>query len=276
MGITLPKSATPKKNNLNDLTVLLHGQKKIGKSSFCANIPNALFAATEPGLGHLEVHQVPIQSWRDFIDLCNALVDEKHDYQSLVIDTLNNLYGFACRAVCEKHKVEYVGDFKAIGKGHVLANNMFYETLLKLANLPYGLWMISHSVDREHETRMEKYQKSVPQLPDKAAGQILGMADLILYADLHEERDENDKPRFRRVLHTKPSKYFEAGDRSGLLPAIIDLDYKKFAEAYATAAAVPKAARPQTASDAKQHAATKTGDEKPPAGQKTPAAAQGK
>jgi len=104
--------------------------------------------------------------------------------------------------------------------------------MLKLANLSYGLWMIAHSVEREVETRTEKYLKTVPQLPDKAAGQILGMADMILYANIHEEQDENGKTRFRRVLFTKPSKYFEAGDRSGALPAIIDLDYGRFAAAY--------------------------------------------
>jgi len=276
MPVTLPKAPTPKKDDLRSLTVLLHGGKKIGKSSFCAGMPNVVFAATEPGLGQLEVHQVPIQSWQDFIDFCNALVEEEHSFQTVVIDTINNLYAFACRAVCEKHKVEYVGDFKAIGKGHVLANNLFYETMLKLANQPLGLWMIAHSVEKEIETRTEKYLKAVPQLPDKAAGQLLGMADLILYADLHEERDENDKPRFRRVLRTKPSKYFEAGDRSGLLPPSIDLDYGKFAEAYTTPVAKPKAAPPQPASGAKQPAAPKAGDEKPSSGQKTPAAAQGK
>ena len=232
MAITLPKAPTPRKNDLQNLTVLVHGGKKIGKSTLCSQLPNAVFAATEPGLGHLEVHQVPIQSWQDFLDFCNALVTEKHGFQTVVIDTINNLYAFCCRAVCEKHKVEYVGDFKAIGKGHVLANNMFYETMLKLANQPYGLWMIAHSAEREIETRTEKYQKTVPQLPDKAAGQILGMADMILFADLHEDKGEDGKSTFRRVLRTKPSKYYEAGDRSGALPAIIDLDYRKFAAAY--------------------------------------------
>ena len=232
MPITLPKAPTPKKNDLRNLTVLLHGGKKLGKSTFCSHLPGAIFAATEPGLGHLEVHQVPITSWQDFLDFCNALVTEKHEFKTIVIDTLNNLYGFCCRAVCEKYKVEYVGDFKAVGKGHVLANNMFYETLLKLANLPYGLWMIAHSVEHEIETRTEKYRKAVPQLPDKAAGQILGMADMILYAALHEDRSENGKSTFRHVLYTKPSKYFEAGDKSGVLPGVIDLDYPKFAAAY--------------------------------------------
>ncbi len=232
MAITLPKTPTPMKNDLSDLTVLTYGGKKLGKSTFCSQLPGAIFAATEPGLGHLEVHQVPIQNWQDFLDFCNALVNEKHNFKTVVIDTINNLYGFACRAVCEKYKVEYVGDFKAVGKGHVLANNMFYETLLKLAGLPYGLWMIAHSVEHEVETRTEKYRKSVPQLPDKASGQILGMADMILYAALHEDKQENGKTTFRHVLYTKPSKYFEAGDKSGVLPSIIDLDYHTFKTAY--------------------------------------------
>jgi hypothetical protein len=246
MAITLPKAPTPRKNDLQNLTVLLHGGKKIGKSSLCASIPNAVFAATEPGLGHLEVHQVSIQSWQDFLDFCNALVTEKHGFKTVVIDTVNNLYAFACRAVCVKHKVEYVGDFKAIGKGHVLANNMFYETMLKLANQPYGLWMIAHSAEKEIETRTEKYMKTVPQLPDKAAGQLLGMADMILFADLHEEKNEKGKSAFRRVLRTKPSKYYEAGDRSSALPAFIDLDYRAFAAAYESGVAAKnnKAASP--------------------------------
>jgi len=248
----------------------------VHNSSFCAGMPNVVYAATEPGLGQLEVHQVPIQSWQDFIDFCNALVEEKHDFQTVVIDTINNLYAFACRAVCEKHKVEYVGDFKAIGKGHVLANNLFYETLLKLANQPLGLWMIAHSVEKEIETRTEKYLKAVPQLPDKAAGQLLGMADLILYADLHEERDEDDKSHFKRVLRTKPSKYYEAGDRSGLMPSFIDLDYGKFAEVYTTAIGTSKASSPKPASGAKQPAAPKMSDEKPPESQRAPAAVHGK
>lgn len=264
MAITLPKAPTPKKTELQSLTVLAHGGKKIGKSTLCSEIPDVVFAATEPGLGQLEVHQVPIQSWQDFIDFCNALVTEQHGFKTVVIDTVNNLYNFACRAVCEKHKVEYVGDFKAIGKGHMLANNLFYETLLKLANLPFGLWMIAHSVEREIETRTEKYQKTVPQLPDKAAGQLLGIADMILFADLHEAQGENGKSTVRRVLRTKPSKYYEAGDRSGSLPAIIDLNYRTFAETYAAAIGSPASPKP---GDTASQQVPGAGEEQPEPGQ---------
>lgn len=240
MTIQLPTEPTPPKNDLQNLTVLLHGGKKIGKSTFCSHLPGAIFAATEPGLGQLTVHQVEITSWQDFIEFCNAMKNGNHKFKTIVIDTINNLYAFACRAVCEKYQVEYVGDFKAIGKGHVLANNLFYETILKLANLPYGLWMIAHSVEKEIETRTGKYIKTVPQLPDKAAGQILGIADMILYADLHEDQNEKGKTTTRRVLKTKPSKYYEAGDRSGKLPAIVDLNYEKFLQYFSTPKPEPK------------------------------------
>ena len=102
------------------------------------------------------------------------------------------------------------------------------------------------------------------------------MADLILYADLHEERDEDDKSHFKRVLRTKPSKYYEAGDRSGLMPSFIDLDYGKFAEVYTTAIGTSKASSPKPASGAKQPAAPKMSDEKPPESQRAPAAVHGK
>ena len=44
----------------------------------------------------------------------------------------------------------------------------------------------------------------------------------------------------RRVIRTKPSLYYEAGDRTGRLPETLELDFGKFKECYnaATGAAV--------------------------------------
>ncbi|MBM3740653.1 MAG: hypothetical protein FJW39_33305, partial [Acidobacteria bacterium] len=58
----LPTVKTQPKPNLADLTVLVYGQTKIGKSTFCSNSEGALFLATEPGLNSLDVYQVPLQS----------------------------------------------------------------------------------------------------------------------------------------------------------------------------------------------------------------------
>ena len=42
------------------------------------------------------------------------------------------------------------------------------------------------------------------------------------------------------MIRTKPSLYYEAGDRTGRLPATLDLDFGKFIEAYNAPATPPK------------------------------------
>ena len=69
----LPTAKTQPKPDLADLTVLVYGQTKIGKSTFCAQSEGALFLATEPGLNALDVYQVPVQSWDDLLNACAEL-----------------------------------------------------------------------------------------------------------------------------------------------------------------------------------------------------------
>ena len=63
----LPTTKTPPKTGLSDLTVLVYGQTKIGKTTLCSQAESALFLATEPGLNALDVFQAPILSWDDLL-----------------------------------------------------------------------------------------------------------------------------------------------------------------------------------------------------------------
>ena len=49
----------------------------------------------------------------------------------------------------------------------------------------------------------------------------------------------------RRVIRTKPSLYYEAGDRTGRMPETIDLDFRKFLDAF-NAAVAPLKPKPAT------------------------------
>ena len=240
----LPTAKTAPKPNLADLTVLLYGQTKCGKSDFCSHTDSALFLATEPGLNALDVFQVPIQTWDDLLVACAEIVDGKHDYKTVIIDTVDNAYKFCTDYTLKKFKVEHESDL-GYGKGYALVNNEFQRVLTKLAFLPYGLFLVSHSKEIEVDTRTGKYTRVVPTLPDKARKIVLGMVDMVLYCDLEETVGENGVQRMRRVIRTKPSLYYEAGDRTGRLPETLDLDYAKFFEAFnsATAPLKPQAAK---------------------------------
>jgi hypothetical protein len=243
----LPTQKTPPKLNLHDLTVLLHGPHKYGKSTWCAQAEGALFLATEPGLNHLEVYQQPISSWDELLVAAKDIAEGKHAFRTVIIDTVDNAYRMCAEYICQRYKVEHESDLE-YGKGYALVNGEFHRVLNKLALLPYGLFLVSHSQDREIETRTGKYTKVVPTLPDKARKLVLGLVDIILFCDLELTTGADGKPAYRRVLRTKPSIAYEAGDRTGRLPEVIDLNFAAFVAAFAQGAA--RAAASSTAATA--------------------------
>lgn len=227
----LPTTKTPPRTLLSDLTVLAWGQQKIGKSSFCSHADGALFLATEAGLNSLDVFQTPISNWDEFLQACAEIAEGKHPFKTIVVDTVDNAYRFCTQYICAKHKIEHESDL-GYGKGWALINSEFYRVLNKLALLPYGLFMISHAQEKEIESRTGKYTKMTPTLPDKARKIVLGMVDMILYCDLDVVKNTDGTFTQRRVIRTKPSLYYEAGDRTGRLPEVFDLDYGKYVEVF--------------------------------------------
>jgi len=248
--IMLPTAKTQPKPNLADLTVLVYGQTKIGKSTFCSNSDGALFLATEPGLNSLDVYQVVIQSWDDLLNACAEITEGKHPFKTVIIDTIDNAYKFCTDYIVKKYKIEHESDL-GYGKGYALVNNEFQRVLTKLAFLPYGLFVVSHAKEIEVDTRTGKYTRVVPTLPDKARKIVLGMVDQVLFCDLELDTAEDGAKSVRRVIRTKPSLYYEAGDRTGRLPETIDLDFRKFLEAFNSVAVPPKAQQSAKAPAAK-------------------------
>jgi len=173
----LPTTKTPPKKDLADLTVLQYGRSKSGKSEFCSHAENALFLATEPGLNALEVFQMPIETWEDMLSACGEIAQGGHPFKTVIVDTVDNAYRMCSEHICHKFKIEHESDL-GYGKGWALINNEFHRVLTKLAFLPYGLFLVSHSQEIEVETRTGKYTRTVPTLPDKARKLVLGMVDI--------------------------------------------------------------------------------------------------
>ncbi len=246
MAIALPTERSKPTTTLTDKVTLIYGAPKIGKSTFCAGAEKALFLATEPGLSHLEVYQTPVGNWNDFLEACSLIHAGEHDYKTIVIDTVDNLFKFCREYVLKKHNMQHEQD-QDWGKGYDLVNTEFFRRLNALSLLPYGLILVSHAQDKEVKTRTGKTKKIVPTLPSGALRIVTGMADFILYADMEEvlSDDQTQITEFRRVLRTKPSTLYEAGGRyaagQSALPDTLPLDWAAFAEALQATAAEPQA-----------------------------------
>jgi len=231
MTLTLPSERTKPTLDLSGRSLLLYGHPKTGKSTFASRFPDALFLECEPGLGNLEVFKVPTPSWPEFLEACKLVAAGGHPFKTIVIDTADNAFKFCSDHICQKHGVEYEGDL-GHGKGWAFVKNEWHRVLTKLASLPYGLVLISHAVDKQIQTRTGEFTKTIPTLPDRARGVVLGLVAMILYCDVVASKDAQGNVVARRMIHTKPHVNYEAGARTGRLPEALPLDFDAFQAAF--------------------------------------------
>ncbi|GAG00295.1 unnamed protein product, partial [marine sediment metagenome] len=189
--------------------------------------------ATEPGLNSLDVFETPIRSWMDLLNACAELQREDHRFKTVALDTVDNAWLFCSEHMCGKAGVEHESDLEW-GKGWAMVKREFHRVLTKLAQMPTGLILVSHAKNITIKTRTSEHVKAIPTLSQGGRDVILAMADTILFCGIAHDQDENKKPITRRVMHTKPSLFYEAGDRTGRLPETIDLSYPAFLEAFNT------------------------------------------
>lgn len=237
--------AWPEVNDTNpDLVenyIFAYGIPKIGKTTFFSKFPDALFLLTEEGAKHVPVKGISIKNWADFLEYLNtiesAIKTKKFPFKTLVIDTVDELTVMCDEFICNKLGIGILGDVE-YGKAYSRYSKEFRKNIRRLTKLPIGLVFISHAAEKEikieavsnpyapmmGDLQTGKVKMIVPTVDKRAYEFLSAMADMILYAELDNKNN--------RVIRTKPSKHFEAGDRSGRLPETLPLDYEKFVGAY--------------------------------------------
>lgn len=222
----LPKEKTPTKKTIEEMTTLIYGAPKIGKSTLASQFDSPLFLATEAGLNSLEVYQLPCPDWKTFTDACAEIAAGKHNFKTVVIDTIDNAHKFCSEFIRAKHGMQHESDLEW-GKGWNFVSEEFRRVLTKLSLLPYGLVMVSHADNVELKTRTAILNKAIPTLRKSAREIVLDMSDFILYCESIVTEDGD-----KRIMRTKPSENWEAGDRGGYLPPALPLEYEAFIKAF--------------------------------------------
>src|SRR5215510_1164291 len=220
---------------------LIYGTDGVGKTTVCSHAPNPIFIGAEKGTEQLDVARFPqTESIGELLAQVRALQTEKHEFDSVVLDSLDWVEPLIWKAVCDEAKVETIEQaFGGYGKGYVRALDL-WRTLLKelsLLNERMHVLLIGHAQiksfqDPELPSAYDRYQLKIN---DKAAALVREAADAVLFARFETELVKtNGKTRAygegNRTMYTESRPGWDAKNRFNL-PFCMALDWKTFGDA---------------------------------------------
>lgn len=224
--------------------LMLYGVEGIGKTTFAAGAPDPVFICTEDGLGSLQVDHFPLATKAsDVLDAIGALWNEKHDFKTVVLDSVDWLDNMIWADVEAKHDAKDL----AYGKGAMIVADRWREVLAGLNALRNDKGMIvmllAHcQIKRFDSPEVEPFDRYQPKLQERSNAILREWVDALLFANYKTIVRKDDvgfnKTNNRgistgeRLLFTSEKPAYMAKNRYSL-PESLPMGWDAFAQAIA-------------------------------------------
>lgn len=205
-----------------DARVMLAGMPKAGKSTLAAAWApeTTLIIDTQQGSTLLEgEHFVAhVKDWRTFTTVVDDLAKGEHQFQTIVLDMVDDLWNFVDQHCAGKNAVLATAteDYNRSAKS---AEGTFRQQIGRLLATNLGIWFLTHTREKQ-EGELTRY---TPKLDARVLTYVQGACQFVLLCETLGTK---------RVLHTQPSAKFEAGSRVAL-PEPMNLDARELYAAMA-------------------------------------------
>ena len=221
------------------LRVVIYGSGGVGKSTFAAQAPAPIFLGPEDGSSLLDVARFPQpETWSDVLEAVRVLTVERHEFQTLAIDSLDWLEPLCWAHVCAAGRKQSIEDY-GYGKGYVAALEEWRRLIAALEGLRKArrthVVAIAHAVVAPYRNpEGDDYDRFTLKLHKSAAGLWSEWCDELLYAGWRTYASKVDQRAARgkgvgseRVCYSERRAAFDAKSRHGLAPEM-DLDWSLF------------------------------------------------
>ncbi len=179
--VTLPTKPTKGSSLLDDYSILIHGEKKIGKTTMAMQGGKVLLLQCDPPQKAYKRLEIQIPNWPTFLAalklLERAARRRKYPYDRVVLDGADTWFNLAQDYACKQLGIEHPEE-APWGKGWGKVRSVFTDGLRRFLCLPKGRWLLCHSVWRETELHTgAKIDKLVPRLSGMADEIVNGFVD---------------------------------------------------------------------------------------------------
>jgi hypothetical protein len=167
----------------------VYGTEGIGKSTFAGQAPRPIFIQTEDGLDEIDCDKFPLAStYDDVAAALHELRTQNHDYETVVIDSLDWLERLVWDKLCTQYgvnSIEKVDGGYARGYTHALT---FWREIIDHLNVLRSargmvVLLIAHSkVERFEDPESSPYDRYSPRLHKHACALISEWCDAVLFA----------------------------------------------------------------------------------------------
>lgn len=219
--------------------VVIYGPEGIGKSTFAARFPDALFSDTEGSTGNMDVRRLPKPtSWEMLRQEVDFVISDK-PCGTLVIDTVDWAEQLCLESVCAKYGKSGIEDF-GYGNGYVYEKEEFGRFLNRLEDvIDVGINVVltAHAQLRKFSQPDEigEYDRWELKLGKKTSSQISPLvkewADAVLFVNYKTFAVSTDKEgkKFKaqggkRIMYTQHHPCWDAKNRWGI-PEETEFDF---------------------------------------------------
>lgn len=219
----LPKNERIQKTENKKKKIYLYGAPFTGKTHLANEFPNVLFLSSDgnytnlPGgiPPHIDIKDVVTvegrltkrtYAWEVFKEVIAELEKKQNDYQTIVLDLLEDAYESCRQYIFQKYSIQHESD-SGYGKGWDLVKTEFLTQIKKFTTLDYdNLILISHEDVSKDLTKKsgDKITQVKPNIKDGLAIKIAGMTDVVI-------RTINDDGNYQ--LSFKTDEYTFGGGR---------------------------------------------------------------
>lgn len=217
--------------DLSGKSFLIYGERKSGKTTNACKFPKPILLGFEKGYGFLDgIIAQPINSWKEALEVKKQLLKDAESaekenrdtiFKSVIVDTIDIAYDLCEKYIVDKEGVDYLDETEKM-RGYRALSREYDKFFQEIVKAGYTLICISHATTKQIKENGEKYDKTIPTIPDRGFLVVSRLVDICAYASYESDEQGN----IHSMLTLRGNKHLEAGSRSPYMSEKIPFTYE--------------------------------------------------